>query len=196
MYPKITPKRLSGNEKLTLSNGDNIATLNEFWSWAYSDLSGNSVRGVLAEFIVGCALELKNTDRILWDKYDLVTKEGITVEVKSSGYLQTWHQKNLSKLVFGIRPTYAWDDETNTYDNSQKRQADVYVFCVHKHKEQETINPLLVSQWDFYLMPSVLLNKKFGNQKSATLSSLIKAGAVKCEYENIYYEIKKMNITD
>ncbi len=192
MYPEIKPKRLSGDENLVSPDGNNIASINEFWSWAYSNLLGNAERGALAEFIVGCALGLKNTDRISWDKYDLVTKEGISVEVKTSGYLQTWYQKNISKLIFGIRPTYAWDGKTNMYDKLQKRQADIYVFCVHKHTEQETANPLLISQWDFYLMPTVTLNKKFGCQKSATLSSLIKAGAIKCEFEELYPKIKKL----
>ena len=192
MYPEIKPKRLTGNEALCSVDGEAIATLNEFWSWAYSDLLGNAERGALAEFIVGCALGLKDTDRVSWDKYDLLTKEGIAVEVKTSGYLQTWYQRDLSKLIFGIRPTYAWESETNSYDSVQKRQSDIYVFCVHKHTDQDTANPLQISQWDFYLMPTVLLNEKFGSQKTAALPSLIKAGAIKCEFEDLYSTIKNL----
>ncbi len=192
MYPAIKPKKLSGTESLITADGKKICSLIDFWRWAYSDLVGNAERGALAEFIVASALGIQDSERISWDKYDLLTKEGIAIEVKTSGYLQTWEQENLSKLVFGISPTYGWDSKTNKYDEIKKRQSDIYVFCVHKHTEQSTANPLLISQWDFYLMPTKLLDEKFREQKSATLSSLIKAGALKCDYEELNIKIKEL----
>lgn len=183
MYPAIAPKRLTGQEPLIKPNGEKVGCLIDFWQWAYSDLIGNAERGGLAEYIVACALDVHNAGRISWDRFDLVTNEGISVEVKTSGYLQTWEQKTLSKLVFGIQPTYGWDAKTNTYDAKKRRQADIYVFCVHKHKDQATVDPLQISQWDFYLMPTTVLDKEFEEQKTATLSALIKAGAEKCEYD-------------
>lgn len=196
MHPEIKVKRMSGAEEIVTPEGKNIAALVDFWAWAHSDLIGNAERGTLAEFIVACALGVQDSERIPWDKYDLITKEGIAVEVKTSGYLQTWHQKELSKIAFGIRPTYGWESTTNAYDSMQKRQADIYVFCVHKHTDQATVNPLLISQWDFYLMTTADLNEKFGEQKSATLSSLIKAGAEKCEYAKLYNRIKELTLND
>lgn len=192
MYPAIPPKRLTGQEPLIKPNGEKAGRLIDFWSWAYSDLNGNAERGALAEYIVACALDIQRTERISWDKYDLVSKEGINIEVKTSGYLQTWEQKTLSKLVFGIQPTYGWNAVTNEYDTEQKRQADIYVFCVHKHKDQTTIDPLLISQWDFYLMPTSVLNEKFGKQKTASLSALIKEGAEKCEYQKLAERISTL----
>ena len=114
------------------------------------------------------------------------------MEVKTSGYLQTWEQKELSNIIFGIQPTIGWDSKTNQYDNEPKRQADIYVFCVHKHQEQETIDPLQISQWDFYLMATKVLNEKFGNQKTVSLSALVKAGAEKCEYGELKEKIVKI----
>lgn len=192
MYPAITPKRLTGQEELVKPNGEVAGKLIDFWCWAYSDLIGNAERGALAEFIVACALEINHTERISWDKYDLITKEGITVEVKTSGYLQTWEQQSLSKLIFGIQPTYGWNSKSNEYEKEQKRQSDIYVFCVHKHIDQATINPLLIAQWDFYLMPTKILNEKFGEQKTVSLSSLIKAGAEKCEYYSLSERIPEL----
>jgi len=145
----------------------------------------NAERGVLAEYIVACSLELNNTTHISWDKYDLLTDDGISVEVKTSAYIQTWKQKSLSKLSFGIQPTYGWDSNTNELGKDKKRQADIYVFCVHKHTEQDTINPLDISQWEFYLSPTSTLNAKFGNQKTTSLSALKKAGAELCAYNNL-----------
>lgn len=49
---------LYGNEKFTLNGNDTEISVSEFWSWAYSDLLNNTLRGVLAEFLV------KNRSRI------------------------------------------------------------------------------------------------------------------------------------
>lgn len=192
MYPAIKPMRLTGEEHFLFPDGTDNNTLKGFWQWAYSDLVGNSERGALAEYIVACALGVNQTVRVSWDKYDLLSKDGITIEVKTSGYIQTWEQKSLSKLIFGIQPTYGWDSESNEYDEIQKRQSEIYVFCVHKHTEQETINPLDISQWDFYLLPTKLINSKFQSQKTATLSALIKAGAELCEYCNLSQRITQL----
>lgn len=192
MYPKIELKRLTGEESIIAPNGEQAGKLLDFWQWAYSDLVSNAQRGAFAEYIVACALDVNLTERISWDKYDLLTKEGIAVEVKTSGYLQSWQQKTLSKPGFSIKTTYGWDSNSNTYDAEQKRQADVYVFCVHKHTEQKTVNPLLISQWDFYLIHTHILNEKFGNQKSVSLSALIKAGAEKCDYCNLKSKVSEI----
>ena len=189
MYSAITPKKMNGTESFVNIDGEKICSLVDFWRWAYSDLVGNAERGALAEFIVACALGIQDSERISWDKYDLLSKEGIKIEVKTSGYLQTWNQERLSKLIFGIRPTYGWNSKVNLYDKARKRQSDIYVFCVHKHTEQETVNPLLISQWDFYLMPTKWIDEKFGEQKTAALSSLVKAGALKCEYKELHSKI-------
>ena len=44
------------------------------------------------------------------------------------------------------------------------------------------MNPLLIEQWDFYLMPTAKLNEHFKAQKTVALSALIKAGAEICPY--------------
>ena len=68
-------KKLNGNEEFTL-NGENYRiTVNNFWSWAYSDLLNNTSRGILAEFLVYTATNreqsILNLD--LWDFYVLPT---------------------------------------------------------------------------------------------------------------------------
>lgn len=191
-YPAIEPKRLTGTELLVAPNGKPVGNLTDFWRWAYSDLMGNAERGALAEYIVACALEIHTKERVSWDKYDLLTEDGIAIEVKTSGYLQTWQQKALSKPVFGIQPTFGWDSRTNAYDSEKKRQSDIYVFCVHAHTDQNTVDPLMISQWEFYLMPTKILDEKFGDQKTATLVSLIRAGAEKCNYADLGRKIRTM----
>ena len=186
LYPAVQPPARSGDEPLRDSRGGEVTRLADFWRWAHSDLLTNTERGILAEYIVACALDVHGGTRIAWDRYDLVTKEGFTVEVKTSGYLQSWGQKAASKLVFGIRPTLGWDSTTNVYGTTRARRADIYVFCVYKHREQETADPLDLRQWDFYLLPTRILNEKVGMQKSISLSSLLKIGATYSTYTEMH----------
>ncbi len=188
-YPAIEIKKKSGDEQF-LNVGDEVYTLRDFWAWAYSDIVGNTERGKLAEFIVAMALGITESISVAWNKYDLLSKEGIRIEVKNSAYLQSWDQQSLSKIRFSIKPTYGWDSVTNEYDTEKKRQSDVYVFCVLKHKDQATINPLDLSQWEFYVLSTATLNKAVPGQKTISLKSLLNIGAKRCEYAMLYKTIK------
>ena len=44
------------------------------------------------------------------------------------------------------------------------------MFCVLKHKEQDTINPLDLEQWDFYPISTAILNKAVKGQKTICLA--------------------------
>lgn len=101
-----------------------------FWRWAYSDFLSNALRGVLAEFIVAQALGGDSRPRTEWDAYDLITKDGLKIEVKSSAYLQSWQQHRPSTIRFDIGLKRGWDAATNVYASEAGRAADVYVFCV------------------------------------------------------------------
>jgi len=91
-----------------------------FWQWAYSDILNNATRGVLAEFIVASAFDLKVTPvREDWAPYDFITNNGISIEVKSSSYIQTWSQKLLSAINFGIRETSIWNEELKSYSDKR-----------------------------------------------------------------------------
>ena len=90
-------------------------TMQDFWQWAYSDTIGNTNRGTLAEFIVAQALGTPASVRIDWDAYDLKTRKGIRVEVKSSAYLQLWYQQSRSQPKFSIAKTKEWCPQTGKY---------------------------------------------------------------------------------
>lgn len=63
------------------------ATVLDFWTWAYSALHENTVRPVLAEYIVGALLRSDRGLRQPWAPFDL-TFEGRGIEVKSSAFVQ------------------------------------------------------------------------------------------------------------
>jgi len=139
---------------------------------------------VLAEFIVASAIDVLEKPREEWDAYDLVTKNGLKIEIKSSSYLQSWEQSALSKIIFGIQPTTVWNND-NKRSSEAKRQADIYVFCVLSHKDKTTVNPLDLSQWDFYTLPTATLNEKRPNQKTITLSSLLQLNPEISKYDKL-----------
>ncbi len=170
---KAIPK--TGNERL-VDNGQNTNyNLIDFWRWSVSDILSNATRGRFAEFIVGTVVGLSPENlRDEWDAYDLVTDAGIKIEVKSAAYIQSWSQKKYSNISFSIKPARAWDEETNLQRGEPKRHADLYVFCHLKHKDQNTIDPLKMEQWDFYVLPTYILDNYKINQSSITLNSLRK----------------------
>lgn len=157
----------------------------DFWSWSQSNLLDNTLRGVLAEYIVAKALDIKSIQRVEWDAYDLITETGVKIEVKSSAYLQSWKQKKLSTISFGIQPTKCWNKETNEYNILAERHADVYVFCVLHHQEKDTVNPLNMDQWTFYVLETKVLNGKCEFQKTISLNSLISLNPKKCTYNEL-----------
>lgn len=138
-----------------------------------SGLVDNTTRGVLAEFIVARAVGAPTVGaRDPWATFDLETPEGVKIEVKSSSYVQSWAQDRLSDINFGIAPSYAWDPEIGDFEGEPKRHADVYVFALLAHKNQSTIDPMDLDQWEFYVLPTAVLDKDFGSQKRITLKAL------------------------
>lgn len=162
----------------------------EFHDWAYDDLLSNATRGVLAEYIVAKALGILDTKRVEWHKYDLDIG-GIGVEVKSAAYLQSWPQARPSVIEFDIGPTKGWDARTNTYAASAGRSADVYVFCVLNGTDRDHVDPLDVAQWEFYVLPTSVLDQKVPAQKRIRLGPLIALDPLECTYDELKAAIHK-----
>ena len=194
---KASPK--TGKESLTDNGQDTNYNLLDFWRWSVSDILSNATRGRFAEFVVGTAvgLDLKNL-RDEWDAYDLITENGIKIEVKSAAYIQSWKQKSFSTISFSIKPSRYWDAESSMLRGEPQRHADVYVFCHLKHKDQDTIDPLKMEQWDFYVLPTYRLDNYERSQSSITINSLRKLtkarkySELKIEIEKAFYEQKNV----
>ncbi len=183
----------SGDENLTFNQKKLPYKLLDFWRWNVSDLLSNATRGRFAEFIVATATNIDlSTPREEWAAYDLITPDNIKIEVKSSAYIQSWHQEKLSKISFSIKPAYCWDYETNKYSESKTRYADVYVMCLLNTTNRESINPLDLTQWLFYVVSVETLNNLKNSQISITLKSLEKL-ANPVTYDELNNEIKKQS---
>lgn len=169
---RIQTERKSGDEPLHANGTPLGVSLREFWQWSGSDLISNAQRGILAEFLVARALGLDRGVRTEWDAYDLETESGIKVEVKASGFVQSWAQERFSSVCFDIAPKLSWDASTNLSATEAARPADVYVFAVHSHTEQASIDPLNVNQWEFYVLGTIVLNEECSRQKKISLGTL------------------------
>lgn len=165
-FPAIEVIRKSGKECFQGMDGEH--TLQDFWAWAFSDLVSNTERGKLAEYIVATAMGCDGGTSPTWGSFDLLSPEGIKIEVKASAYIQSWEQKGFSRIKFSIAESLYWNGFA--YAKEKKRQADVYVFCVLKHKEQDTINPIDLEQWEFYPVSTDILNEAVKGQKTICLA--------------------------
>lgn len=175
--PRLHPKQLSGTERFTYQGSSLPFDVLEFWRWSASDLMSNATRGLLAEFIVAKALGISTSDvRDEWAPFDLVTQEGTKIEVKSSGYLQSWAQTKLYVGNFNVPATRKWSSETGQMATQPTREADVYVFALHKHKDKATVNPTDVEQWEFYVLGTRSLEARKSSHYSVALLRKINAG--------------------
>ncbi len=140
---KVTLKK--GDEPLLDENGRTLdANVLSFWQWTGSDLINNAWRGVLAEYIVALAVDCDNQPREEWAEVDLTMEhcgQEITMEVKSSAFVQTWQQDKLFAVKFLIGLS------------KKEPKADVYVFCLLAHQDAD-VNPLNLAHWEFYVVPS------------------------------------------
>ncbi|MCC7306720.1 MAG: hypothetical protein IT173_04090 [Acidobacteria bacterium] len=171
--PKINQKPRQGSEPLHDDGQSLDVSVLDFWRWSASDLLSNATRGIFAEFIIATALCIPLDEvRDEWGPFDLLTPEGIKVEVKSSGYIQSWFQKKPTVISYGVPKTRGWNPETNLLDTEARRQADVYVFALLAHLDYATIDPLNIGQWRFYVLPTAVLDNRERSQHSITLRSL------------------------
>lgn len=184
---QTTPK--NGSENFIGLNNN----LLDYWRWAHSDIASNAERGKLAEYIVKCAVGAENPCRVEWDAVDVVSPDGIRIEVKSSAYLQTWSCNKLSNIQFDIAPKLSWNSETNLYYDTIGRNSDVYVFCLFACKDPALANPLDLSQWEFYVLSTKILDAKIPKQKTITLNSLKKLGAIQIEYSKLNSTIQNIS---
>ena len=95
----VEPRRLAPGERIPELDG---VTVGDFWAWAYSDILENTAREIFAEYLVGNALGVvKGVRPSGWGTFDLRYGDR-NIEVKSSSYLQSWHQTALSVIRFDV----------------------------------------------------------------------------------------------
>ena len=190
--PRIEMATKTGNEPFHADRDNLPQTLLDYWRWSGSDLVSNAQRGILAEFLVGSALQMTDRVRREWDAYDVQTPSGLTVEVKNSAYIQSWSQTDYSTITFDIGPKKSWDAKENKSDSVSRRSADVYVFSLLAHRDQNSIDPLNVSQWEFYVLATSVLDERCGEQKTIQLGPLKALKPEQPTYETLRETVERI----
>lgn len=186
----VPAKRREGTERFHSKETDG-PTVHEFWQWSASDLLGNALRGHVAEFLVASAVGVAGGGlRTEWDTVDVVTPEGLKVEVKSCAHVQRWAQRRPSRIVFGIRETIGWDGATGTWAVEKKRHADVYVFALLDEHDRARVDPLDLDQWTFFVLPTRRLDEAHRGKRGISLQALRDLGPESCKYGNLAAAIR------
>ena len=168
----------------------------DFWAWAYSNPLINKDRGVFAEFLVGSALGLvtDGPGRDGWDVCDLRYGE-YEIEVKSSAFVQAWPQKAPSRPSFDIEAKGIWEEGRGPWGSERRRHSNVYVFCLYAETDWESADVLEVDKWEFYVVPTRLLDDTFGDQKKVGLAG-VRTLAEPVSYAELKSQIDKALLSD
>jgi hypothetical protein len=186
----LQPQRKTGMEKFHRAGVSEDFDLLDFWQWSMSDLVNNTKRGILAEYIVAKALGISTAGvRREWIAYDLEMQNGTRIEVKSAAYIQSWAQSRLSSVQFVVRKRLGWDGESNISDPVPRRYADLYVFALLAHKDKPTIDPLDLTQWCFWVVPTKFLDERKRSQHSITVASLYRLIGDPVDYWNLASQV-------
>lgn len=174
---------MNGNEKFSNKGIDLDFAIIDLWKYKFSNIY--NMQEVIAEFIVEKALNMEKSYNVdSWTLYDILYREK-RIEIKQTSYYHTWNEnmKVSNQRIFGItkaNSSYENSDEKNKYE----RQNDIYVFCLNIGETKETSNPLDVSNWEFYIVPTKVINKECGNNKTISLGR-VRQIAEKKEYDEV-----------
>jgi hypothetical protein len=179
--------RKSGHE--AFSGIGNAAVLN-FWRYGFSNLNSNVIRGVLAEFLVECAVRPVGEIGVRnpWGDYDVLTPDGRKVEVKCSAYLQEWPQVGPSRIVWtGLKakPLY-WNVAVAPPSlEPPSYKADLYVLALFAHHDKATAEVLSLRQLQFYVLTRKRLIEIAKGGNSLSLVAVEKAGVKPLDFAGL-----------
>lgn len=186
-------KVLTGDEVFSCAESPLSTTVKDFWAWSMSRLMADGPRGDLAEFIVNTALGVDTTTpKTGWGECDIIYN-GLRIEIKCSTYLQAWERPSLSKPVFSIAKTINCDigEFEGGYryigrDSSPpQRRSELYIFCLFAATDRAAADPMKLNQWEFYIVPTKLINEKLGDRRKISLQGIERLGISKCGYSEI-----------
>ncbi|AUG77822.1 hypothetical protein CFP65_3012 [Kitasatospora sp. MMS16-BH015] len=140
------PVVLTGGEELGGTGG---GTVLDFWRYALPDLRTNTTRGLLAEYLVHRAVGARARNEE-WASFDVLSPDGLRIEVKTSAYLQSWGQARHSRITFSRLRGRTWSPEEGSSDGPTYN-ADVYVFALHTALDHADYDPLDVGLWQFHV---------------------------------------------
>ncbi|MDE2791265.1 MAG: hypothetical protein OXI81_12700 [Paracoccaceae bacterium] len=176
-------------------------SVDEFRRWVLSDWKSPTTRALLAEFFVRCITSTDSESAEDWNYVDIEWADGTTLEVKCSAYLQP---KREGKLVqtpprFDIgKKIWAWSNRKGDWlpePDEPRRWADIYVLCLEKETDPDSYNPLDLSQWEAFVIPTSRLDENFPDQKTVSVKRLLQEGFQPVGFDRLGPEIERIRQT-
>ena len=182
---------LTGNESFDLDGKPIGLKIQDFWRFKYSNIY--FLLESIAEFLVAKALGLyepHNAD--WWTLYDIRYRD-FRIEVKETSYYHPWNSNGVvsKQRTFGITMANSAYENFSSV-NKHERQNDIYVFCLNKGNTREESNPLNLNNWDFYIVPTSLINRHCREQKTISLGRIKRLGFLPMPYDKIRAEVDRM----
>lgn len=145
----------------------------DFWESKFSNIY--NMQDVIAEFIVEKALGIDKAQNIDYlTLYDILYKN-FRIEIKETSYYHPWNEngKISKQRMFGITKANS-NYETVEMENKFERQNDIYVFCLNIGDTKESSNPMNLNNWEFYIIPTSVINKECRDNKKISLNRVRK----------------------
>jgi hypothetical protein len=188
MFKQFVTKKLTGSEEFK-NTGDKHFSVQEFWSYGFSNLNFNVLRGVLAEFIVLNALkddankELRN----LANGFDISYNDH-KIEVKCCSYLQDWGEMRHSVITWvGLKADDLYSNSKTKLgpDGTIAYEADIYILALFTHQDHTTSDIMNMQQWCFYVLTRERLREISGNKNSLDIKKLEKYGETPVSFSGL-----------
>ncbi len=196
--------KLTGKEHLKYPRNWEVdldeANVGQFWSWAFSELLDNTLRGEFGEYLVALALDPSDPFRFrkkAWSSWDLQINQDLRIEVKTSGRSQSWHKdrpwrsgkKKKSSPSWGVRMVKVYCEETGESSEKSSRPADLYVFCFHDEKCVDKAETTDLSQWEFYVVSKEKLEQKLDESSRQSIGVTFLSKLKKVKFDQLRDEI-------
>lgn len=175
-------KHLKGDEQFTCGGCSLGFGVLDFWRFQYASL--HNQKECIAEFLIAKALEIENPyNADQWTLFDILYRN-TRIEVKQTSYYHNWNAegKVSSKRTFGITKANSKYGEN---ENSYERKNDIYVFCLNTGNTAEASNPLIMENWEFYIVPTSVINAECKDNKTVSLERVRKLASNKTDYSEI-----------
>lgn len=165
----------TGTEPFTVNNQPTGMTIADYWRWS-SNPHDRSFRSSLAQFIVSASL-----DAAEGRKCDVITKDGLRIVVKTTSYNHSADPDSPDHVRFDLEP----------FDTV----SDIHVFCVCKTLIADE-DPINLDLWDFYVVPTAVVDDELLWQKSITLPKLTDLHPYFCDYYGLPDAVKLVTDND
>lgn len=76
--------------------------------------------------------------------------------MKSSAYLQSWRQRNLSKPKLSGLKGRVLDEDSGTYSSVADSNAAIYAMCLSEQKSPAAFDPLDITMWKLFVVSGFL----------------------------------------